>query len=775
MKVGKYWLSVFFLLFFLSTEAQIVRGTVRDADSGAPLTGATVLLQRAQSGADSLRIASGPSGEFQFEGLRTGYYRCKVFAEGYESQSFTEISVAAGKDQTLEIGLVKANTTLPNVTITTSSPGGRRPLQPLSEIPLSRDQTLRFPAVYFDPARLAMAYPGLANTDDGNNGMSIRGNNPASVHWRLEGVDVVNPNHLSNSGTFNDRPAGASGGILMFSAQLLDNSSLLTGAFPAGFGDALGGVMDLNLRRGNTRRHEFTAQAGLIGLDLAAEGPMSKKGRNSYLANYRYSTVGLLGKMGISFGDEQIDFQDLSFKLNFSGKKGGEWSLFGLGAISENKFRHKSDTSFAERVKDFFDIDFTSKTGIVGLSCWSPLGQKTWLKTALAVSAQTNRRTAIYSPDSRINERDETRHLKTSGTVTLSHRLNNRWRFQGGALLTAQDFRAESDRDTILLERPDHGLLSMQPWTAFNWTSQNERTLLQIGLHSLLVPELDHSAVEPRLFITQVISKRHRLALSWGKYSEIAPLWLLKNDLKVQASWQAGLRHTWNVLNSWTLKTELFWQKITTAGIEANGSTAFSLLNVRDFETSSSRLVYNGLGENKGIEISLERYLSNNWFVTANTTIFDSRFRGSDGIWRDTRWNLGHLANLTVGREWYRERGEHTMRSFGINGRIVWTGGFREMPVDAAASEAAPLGTQSTIFDTRNGFSLQQSDYYRVDLRVYWKRSLGNRRNSTLAMDLQNVTMKKNIAYHYYDPFTKKTERKYQLGLIPNISWRLEF
>ncbi|MBL7809100.1 MAG: carboxypeptidase-like regulatory domain-containing protein, partial [Saprospiraceae bacterium] len=260
-----------FLLFVIALSttmisAQTLRGTVRDADNGNPVVGATITLKYLRQQTDPVSLATSPEGSFLFEKIRAGYYAVSIAAQGYENQTITEINVSSGKEQVLEIQLQKSSAQLSEVTILATQPG-RRALLPLGEIPLTRDQTLRLPAMFFDPGRLATAYPGVAQTDDGTNQMSIRGNSPSAMRWRLEGVDIVNPNHLPNAGTFGDRTSAAGGGVLMFSAQLLDNSSLLTGAMPAGYGDALGGVMDMNLRKGNTRQHEFTAQAGLIGLD----------------------------------------------------------------------------------------------------------------------------------------------------------------------------------------------------------------------------------------------------------------------------------------------------------------------------------------------------------------------------------------------------------------------------------------------------------------------------------------------------------------------------
>ncbi|GAB4498578.1 MAG: carboxypeptidase regulatory-like domain-containing protein [Saprospiraceae bacterium] len=761
------FLTLSLLTLPLLASAQTLRGTVRDGSTGEVLVGANLKLMGA---ADSFLTATMTdiSGQYIFENLRPGYYTLEVLYGGYSPMIIREINVAGGKETLLDINYDQ-NVDLPLLTIVNAA--NRRPIQPLSEIPLTRDQTLRFPATFFDPARLAMAYPGVMNNDDQANGLCVRGNSPAFVRWRLEGVDVVNPNHLTNAGTFSDRPTAAAGGVLMFSAQLLDNSSLLTGSFPAGYGEALGGIMDMNLRRGNSRQHEFTAQAGLIGLDLAAEGPLFEKGKNSYLVNYRYSAVGLLGQMGISFGDEEIDFQDLSFKFNFQGKKGSEWSLFGLGGLSNNVFEHKTDSASAEEFKDFFDIDYQSKTGIIGLSNWLPLGKKGWLKTTLAASGQSNERTSVSETYEQYDSRDDVRESKVSGSVTLSQRLAPQWRLMAGAMLTRQFFKYESVLNTEPQEMPEHDYFTTQPWANALWNSRNEKTTVQVGLHSLIFSYKDRVTLEPRLTVTQQLAPNHRLSLSGGRYSQIAPLWLSKENLDLLRAWHAGLRHTWNATSDWVFKGEIFWQQQDEVGVDKTPST-FSLLNENEYRNYQDKaLVYNNLGKNYGLELTAEHYFTDGWFALANATLFKSEYRGSDAVWRPSRWDSRHLFNLVAGKEWQRDRRPGQVRAFGLNGRLGWSGGLRAMPVDAAAS--AQAGT--TVFEVREGFSVQQKDYFRLDLRVYWKRSLGNRRNSTFAMDFQNATMQENIAYQFWDPYTQSVETKYQLGLIPNLSWRLEF
>jgi len=762
------------------SQAQTLRGTVRDADNGDAVTGATLALRYSRGESLPLSLASSPTGEFLFEKIRAGYYSVEISAQGFEKQTIAEVNVSAGKEQVLDIALRRSTAQLAEITISAIQPG-RRALLPLGEIPLTRDQTLRFPAMFFDPARLATAHPGVAQTDDGTNSLSIRGNSPSSVRWRLEGVDIVNPNHLPNAGTFSDRPAAASGGILMFSAQLLDNSSLLTGPMPAGYGDAMGGIMDMNLRRGNNRQHEFTAQAGLVGLDLAAEGPIWSKGKNAYLVNYRYSTVGLLGQLGVSFGDEQINFQDLSFNLNFEGKRGGRWSVFGLGGLSENIFKHKTDTAEIKYYKDFFDIDFESKTGVLGASNWFPLGKNAWIKTALAYSGQTNERySRTSSLDSR-NSFDKITESKQSGSITYSQRLGRNYRLMGGVFGTLQKYRGDAGVNNLRQEPALHDYFLAQPWTQLSWNSRNQKNTTSLGLHTVIFdsrsdPYVESTfSLEPRFVFSRKLAEKHRVSFAAGVYTQVPSPWLLSRYRGgLLRSQKVELGYSFNFAPFWQLKAAVYrqWMDNTPYFINEN----FALLNDSEFNLGNDFSSYNiARGFNRGVEATVERTLEEGWFLLANASFFDSKFSQtsspSKADWLPTRWNIGHLSNLTFGKEWQREKRPGKERTIGLNARVVWTGGIREADIDKSASILA----NTTVIDERIGYSKQYPDYFRIDLRVYWRKNLGNRRNSTFALDIQNLTGKQNLAYHFFDPYTQQIENKYQLGTIPNFSWRVEF
>jgi hypothetical protein len=765
--------------------AQTLRGTIRDAEGGDPVVGATVALRYLRQNTDPLSLATTPEGVFLFEKIRVGYYALSIDAQGYENQTITEIHVTSGKEQVLEILLRRSNAQLSEVTILATQPG-RRPLLPLGEIPLTRDQTLRLPAMFFDPGRLATAYPGVAQTDDGTNQMSIRGNSPTSMRWRLEGVDIVNPNHLPNAGTFGDRTSAAGGGVLMFSAQLLDNSSLLTGAMPAGYGDALGGVMDMNLRKGNTRQHEFTAQAGLIGLDLAAEGPLSGKNSSSpasYLVNYRYSTVGLLGQMGVSFGDEQINFQDLSFNLFKEGENGGRWTFFGMGGLNENIFSSKTDTAEIKFYKDFFDIDFQSKTGVIGVSNWHPLKKNGWLKTTLAASAQQSERSAssqVYLEDS---SADDIRESRISGAITYYQRLHQQWKLLAGLNLNHQKYLAESEQNQAVTLLKDHQYLQIQPWVSLQWMSRREKTHIQLGVHgngyrnpyeSVSIPSTYYFSPEPRLTFTQILAPEHRISAAAGLYSQLPAQWLIDDEISFQKASKYSLAYQWLPNTRWSMKAEGFLQVIHRDYFHTDffDGSGLDPINISEYLPYTLNSFFPNLGgRTYGMELSAEKHLTNGWFMMLNTTLMNSRYGYELDPEIPTRWDLGKIANLVIGKEWQKEKRPGKERTFGLNTRVVWMGGIREPAIDIVLSQMR----QKTIYEYYSGFNQQAPDYFRADFRVYWRKNLGNRRNSTFALDIQNLTAQENVAYHFYDPYTNQIETKFQLTTIPNFSWRLEF
>lgn len=768
------WTLLFgLLIIFTQLTAQTIRGTVSDADTGQPLVGATVALNENQGG-----TTTDSTGQFRFTGLEIGRrYQLTVSFLGYAPVVLTEILVESGKEQVFDITLSQTNAELATVTVRGRQSEGRWYLPSVKVLTI--EETMRFPATFFDPARLTFAYPGVIGDNDQTNGISVRGNSPNHLRWRLEGVDIVNPNHTPNAGTFSDRVTQSGGGVNILSAQLLGTTRFYTGAFPVEFGDALGGVLDMHLRPGNDQKREWTVQTGLIGIDLAAEGPLNKAKGSSYLVNYRYSTVGLLQLLGMELGDEAINFQDLSFNLAFPLENGGEVTFFGLGGISTNVFEAQRDSTLWEFSKDRFDIDFSSRMGALGATLQLPAGRNGLWKTSFAASGLESTRTGErlddgYTPI--LAEEDELNQSKLSLHSFYQLKWNPQNRLRLGLVLTQTGYKITSSLagEGIIASGNTSGAL-WQPY--FDWQNNLTPNLdLNAGLHFTYFGLNGSNAVEPRVSLDWR-QARNRISLAYGLHSQTqAPqLYFAQTEpandnenLELTKAHHLGLGYQYELSNTRQLEFELFYQHLFDVPVTASPSS-FSALNlVEQFVTVP--LVNQGEGRNYGLSVNYQQQIQQGLYYLINGTVFQSKYTGSDGQERDTRFNAGMIANATLGKEWTKRKDNGKIKITGFNGRFTYSGGFRDTPIDAAASAQAGR----TVYREDQAFTLQQPAYYRLDLRLYLKWNKPGRHN-TLSLDIQNATNRENTAFSYYDTQAKQIVEKKQLGIIPIINYRMEF
>jgi len=750
--------------------SQTIRGKVIDFVSEQPIIGASITLLSLKKGTQT-----DIDGSFLFGQTPIGRYQLQVSSVGYESQIISELLLESGKEMVLEVRLHTTSNQLDEAVVRAPSANLSGAVTSIQNI--STEQIFRYPGTYLDPARLATAYAGVANSNDQANGLVIRGNSPNGMQWRLEGVEIVNPNHLSNAGTFSDRITQNSGGVNILSAQLLGNMNFLTGAFPAEYGNALSGVMDMRLRKGNDKKHEFTAQTGLIGIDLAAEGPIGKRGA-SYLVNYRYSFTGLLATMGVKFGGEDIRFQDLAFNLNFPTKKVGTFMLFGMGGLSSNVFEATRDTSQWIVQKDGFDIYYKNQMGAAGLTHSLNIGKKLLWRTVVATSGLKNTREGYVL--SKVNfqrfliQADSSTRVKTSITTSLSYRFNDRTNLKVGVFVTQQYDELFSRSADKRANGAAMGLI-IQPYANLHWAILPKLSS-NIGLHYLNYTFNQTKSVEPRFSVQYQLSNNQTLSFAYGLHSQLQQpevyfalatqnsAFLGNARLDLTKSRHYVLSHQYSINKGSNFKTELFYQQIFNVPAALLNPT-FSTLNlVEDF--TPEPLQNAGTGRNFGLELTYQQYLTNGFYVLTNATFYKATYKNIDGVERNSRFNGKHIFNLTLGKEWERSKN----RTLGTSIRVIWLGGFYEREVN----EQASIDNKRLIYRNADAFTIKQPDYFRPDFRIYLKKSK-EKYSRTLALDIQNIANYQNVSYSYYDILQNKIVRQYQMGLIPILSYRWEF
>ncbi len=761
----RFRLFVFFLASFVvnSLSAQhtsSLRGLIVDAETHLPLQGASVVLSGTGKGTQT-----GAGGMYKFDNIPVGRYIVSVSFVGYQTVTIPEVLVESGKEQIINISLTPSKIQLEEATVV-------MPKQDFynSAEAITIEQTLRYAATYLDPARAMTSFPGVAAAHDQANGLVVRGNSPNGMQWRLEGVEVVNPNHHSNAGTFSDRATQTGGGVNILSTQMLGTSYFLSGAFPAGYGNVLSGVMDMHLRNGNDEKHEFTAQAGLIGFDVAAEGPLSKKSKASYLVNYRYSFTGLLAGMGVDFGGETINFQDLSFKLKLPAKKAGEFSLFGVGGLSSNLFRGDRDSSAWESQKDLLDVVFKNKMGAAGLTHNISIGKRTGIQSVLVYSALMSTRTAdSYRDDvlgAAVRESDGLDKSRLSFSTKITHRFSPSHRIKAGVYLTGQE-----DGITLNGRRRSLDGYLLEPFATWQWNI-NSRFTTEAGLHYLGYTMNNTGSLEPRASVRWQVAPKQFLSVSYGRHSQTQSPQTYLGGVQAGDNRELGLTRAHHFVAGYqhyfrgnvSLKLEAYLQSLSDVPVGLS-SSAFSTLNLVEMQVGQ-KLRNGGRGRNSGLELTLQKYLTKSYYMIVSGSLYKSEYAGSDGVWRSTRFNGGHTFAFTGGKEFYTKN----QSTWGVNLKLTWLGGFRDTPVDAARSSAEG----KTVYVDSQSFTIRMRDYFRPDLRVYWKKNR-EKYSRTLSLDIQNVAGIENDAFSYYDFFQKKIVLQKQLGMIPVLSYRWEF
>ena len=312
----------------LSQADQTIKGTIIDKDSEIPLPGVNIIIEGTSP---LIGTITDQKWDYYMEDIPIGSYTVTASYIGYDKGINKHVLIGAGKQVVLNFALSENTTMLDEVTIKPNSTTENETVNSMSIISgrkFSVEDTRRYAGGLADPARMVSAFAGVSAGNIQDNAIIVRGNNPKYVGWHLEGVEIPNPNHFSSINVIGG------GFVTIFSNQLLSNSDFFTGAFPAEYGNALSGVFDMRLRNGNRDKREYTVQAGIMGMDFAAEGPIVKGKDASYLVNYRYSTMSLVSPL---IPSEQVpQYQDLSFKLNFPTQRLGTFSVWGIGAIDHN-------------------------------------------------------------------------------------------------------------------------------------------------------------------------------------------------------------------------------------------------------------------------------------------------------------------------------------------------------------------------------------------------------------------------------------------------------
>ncbi|GAA4469259.1 carboxypeptidase-like regulatory domain-containing protein [Nibrella saemangeumensis] len=818
--------SLLFLFGLLLTEAgyaqlsQTLRGRVVDKESKYPLVDVTVQVTDVTP---AMGTISDTAGRYRLTNVPVGRHTVKLSLVGYKEALLNNIIVDAGRETILDIDLEESIQQLSAVTVKALRTGdARNEMAMVSARQFSVEETDRYAGSRGEPARMASNFAGVQGADDSRNDIVIRGNSPIGVLWRVEGVSIPNPNHFAYPGT-------TGGPVSIINNKYLANSDFFTGAFPAEFGNSMAGVFDLRLRNGNNERHQRSFQFGFLGTEGLVEGPLSRQSGSSYLVTYRYANLWLFNKLGIDLGTSAVPtYQDASFRLNFPNKKGGRVALWGFGGASTIDILISNQEIADRNIYGQNDRDqyFNTRMGVAGITFEQPLNRKTFFKATLAASGNAqgavddflflkhegnqpmvqNNRYVIDSLRPTLGY--HFRESKGSLALSLNHKFSPRSILKAGLNTDLYSFRFIDSVRTVANETIPATLGS---WST-RWDSREQAVLLQpyvqwrvnlldnlslsAGLTSLyfsLNPN-SFSPVEPRLGLSWDLPNRQKISLATGLHSQIQPNYIYfsrftpasgsapagthNQDIGLTKSWHYVAAYDRLLGRNMRLKLEAYYQRLFDVPVEQQRSS-FSILNTG---ASFSRifpdkLVNQGTGRNYGVELTLEKFFSDSYYFLVTGSLFDAKYRGSDGVLRNTDFNGRYAVNTLVAKEFIFRRGDQRGSSLNLGAKFTAIGGRWYGPVNEAASRQ----NQEIIFADATRNTLQFAPYRRLDLKVDYKINRatpgGGRLTHTIAVDFVNILGIQNLLSLTYAPQPDGSfiKQEYQLGFLPVFFYRIDF
>jgi hypothetical protein len=788
-----FQILLYFLLFLYAGTSPLVAqlnyqklsGTVIDAESRTPLPGANVVV-------GSLSKFNGCStdslGKFRIQ-LPPGRHNLTVSFLGYTPQTIKDIQVGSGKETIVVVGLTEVPQQTGEVVVRGKSGRALNTMAAVSVRTLRSQDAARYAGGYFDASRMVTNFPGVsAGNGDDKNEIVIRGNSPRGLLWRLEGIEIPNPNHLSSG-------QGASGGAYsMITTNALSGFDFFTGAFPAEYGNAYSGVMDLNLRTGNSSKREYSLGLSVVGAEASAEGPFNKKSGNSWYANFRYANFSFLTNYGL-IDEETLGIiprsSDWVVKTTFKTKKAGTFDFFTIGGASKVGDLASTDVSQIKNGADkdeYLETHFLAVAGIKHL--WILPNSKTYLRTTLGFSYQnegfTNsvidtllRKTVTYS------ETFKTPAIRFS--TILNHKFNSHHSIRLGishnnmnADLFAKRYVSASVYDTLLNTKTDgwHNSYSAQ------WKYKaNAPIEINAGLHVLHSGITKELIWEPRFGIVFYLPFNQQISIGSGLHSRIEPMSIYNYKIKIDNTHRATANSNLKSIKAlhltlgynkqfgtdWHLGFEAYVQSLSKVPVSTIINSQYSIVN-SSYGLPDMVLVNNGKGINKGIELTLEKDFTHNYYFLLTASIFSSKYKAPDGRWYNTYYNNSFIYNLTGGKEF--QVGKNLQNTIGFNLKTLIRGGFRYTPVDQALS----LKNKRVVYNTSETYGTRLPTYQRFDAGLSFR--LNKPKKAWIFMaDIQNVTNRKNVyrkKFAYQSGKIVESTSK-SLGIIPVATVKVEF
>lgn len=787
---------------------QTVRGTITDTDSKSPLIGAAIIIP----GSNPLTgTTADVDGKFRLENIPIGRITIQLSYLGYELKTIPDIVVNSGKEVILDLNMQESAIKMNEVVIKADQLKGEaiNEMALISARSISPEETNRYAGGFNDPSRIMANFAGVTSTQNGSNDIIVRGNSPKYVQWRLEGVEITNPNHFADQ--------NAVGGVVStLNNNLLAASDFYTAAFSPEYGNVLSGVYDVKLRPGNNEKIETVIGVGLLGTELSLEGPFKKGYGGSFLINYRYSAISLISDLGLVDIGGVPKFQDAALKVVLPTKNLGTFSFFALGGLSSFLFEDVTPAVWNSPGNRFMmtDIseDFDKDAHLLnnGMNHTLLINDNSFISSNISYSnegisdkvfeSKTVRiydNTKVFLRDSIVSRSQNfSSELKKStyrGSITYNNKLNSKNKIQIGSkyALFAYEYeqsqfeKLAADRTTLIDFKENVSTIR----NFVSWKHRlNENITIVSGIQNMNVLLNKKSSIEPRLALSWKLNAANSLHAGYGKHSNMESIhnYFAKVeqadgtitepnlDLGLLKAHHYVVGYEKRFSENLTAKAEVYYQALYNLPVENNVKSNYATINEgTDFRYVD--LVNKGTGKNYGLELTLERFFNNNYYYLINTSLYNSKYTALDGVERNTAFNGNYLVNVLVGKEFVK-LGKKQNQTLGLNAKVFAGGGKKIIPLlrdDKGNLAVDPENNK--YWDNEKAFDNSLGDVYQVMVSASYK---WNKPKATheVFLNIDNVTNFKGKISEFYDAGEPGSVGYVSTtGIFPNLMYRVYF
>jgi len=310
MKCPNFANIAFILLLILTAQSRSraqqdlrIHGVVRS--DGEKLVGAVVQLPDLKRG-----VLTDINGSFSISGLSEGEYTVQISMLGFETKTLR--AAKAHKDgPPLDVNLQDSPLALDAVEVVSETE--RRPQDDtrVSVMQLKPREAKFLPGAGEDVMRSLQSLPGVVAPNDFSSQLIIRGSGPDQNLIVMDGIEVFNPYRLY-------------GAISMFNPETVSDISLISGGFPAKYGDRLSAVLDIGNRSGRGDRPlHANVNLSVTNANIVLEGANPANVPGSWLLSTRRTYYDLIlgpiaRRNGLVDGDAAFpNFRDLQAKIAF--------------------------------------------------------------------------------------------------------------------------------------------------------------------------------------------------------------------------------------------------------------------------------------------------------------------------------------------------------------------------------------------------------------------------------------------------------------------------